>query len=598
METKPTLGRRMIGAEETNMPSHGKLMLWFDIPAELGIKIFAYLRPREIIRSSRVSKDWHRMCYDGQLWSMLDPARLCQGIPEAALITIINAVGPFLRDLDLYDVQLGEHFEHGCLTEACRNLQSLSLWGCRIDRNAIHSFLNAAGTLVHIDLSGLEAATDRAMGIVAANCHKLQRLNVSWCCSISTRGLLMVIEACPDLKIVRAAKVSGWGDVKVMRQLFLRNSLEHLDLTHCDTLTNESLAVLIEGNAGGISRSTGRPIVPPRRLKYLNLTRCRGISDPGIRNLVNNIPEIEDLLISGCRDISDGPLTQLLRTTPVLAHLDIEELAPLTGAVLHSLANSRCARQLRFLNVAGCRYMDDIAMTTLLRSCKGLRALFMDNTDVSDLTLIEAAAMIRQRNLRTILADDIDIPSQPTIGLSLTAHDCPKVTWRGIREILSHNTEVITTTKTARLQQIEMYSTGSPGRVSMTTSSTSTSISQLLPTISTAPPSDNSLQQRCPMQLITIFKDFYTCQRTVDEHTKRVLRCDIPAAQRLERKWIEFVMAQEEMEADDDGRIFKKRKARKAQTRLVDEIGLSARTRLSVWRRLKIRIIMAVLCCD
>jgi F-box/leucine-rich repeat protein 2/20 len=64
----------------------------------------------------------------------------------------------------------------------------------------------------------------------------------------------------------------------------------------------------------------------------------------------------------------------------------------------------------------------------------------MDNTDVSDLVLIEAAAMVLQRNSRMVLVDDIDIPSQPTIGLSLAAYDCPKVTWRGIREILSHDT--------------------------------------------------------------------------------------------------------------------------------------------------------------
>jgi hypothetical protein len=99
-----------------------------------------------------------------------------------------------------------------------------------------------------------------------------------------------------------------------------------------------------------------------------------------------------------------------------------------------------------------------------------------------------------------------------------------------------------------------------------------------------------------PTQLITIFKDFYTCQRTVDEHTKRVLRCDIFAAQRLEQRWIEFVMAQEEMEAGGEGRISRRRKARKARMRLVDELNLSVPTRLSVWRKLRFRIKMVVLC--
>jgi F-box/leucine-rich repeat protein 2/20 len=601
MVTKPTTaksGRTTIGTKETKTLLHRKLTFWLDVPAEVKIKIFAYLGPREIIRSSRVSKDWHRMCYDGQLWGMLDTARLCQGIPEAALITIITAVGSFLRDLDLYDVQLGKHFDHGSLAGACGNLQSLSLWGCGIDQNAIHSFLNAATRLVHIDLSGLEAASNRAMNIIAANCQKLQHLNISWCGNINTCDLQRVVEACPDLRIIRAGKTSGWGDVEIMEQLFLRNSLERLDLTNCDSLTDESLGMLIEGNAGEINRSTGRPIVPPRRLKHLNLTRCRGISDTGIRTLVSNIPAIEDLLLSGCRGISDGSLTQLLPTTPVLAHLDVEGLELLTGAVLQNLASSRCARYLRHLNVADCKNMGDVDMTTLVQSCKGLRALFMDNTDVSDLVLIEAVTMVRQRNPHTVLVHDIDIPSLPTVGLSLTAHECPKVTWSGIREILSHNTEVITTNKTAQLPQLERYPISSLGGVSDITFSPSTSLAQLVSSSSANANIHNSIQHTYPTQLITIFKDFYTCQRTVGEHTKRVLRCDVPAAQRLEQRWIEFVMAQEEMEAGGGERIFKRRMARKAQMRLVDEMSLSVRTEFSVWRRLRVRLILVVLCCE
>jgi F-box/leucine-rich repeat protein 2/20 len=589
--TAGTAGRATIDAKEVKMRLRRRLTSWFDIPAEIKIKIFAYLEPREIARSSRVSRDWHRMCCDGQLWSILDMAGFYRTIPAAALVTIITAAGPFLRSLDLYGVQLREHWNHISLAEACGNLQSLSLKGCGINPDTLHSFLNVTNKLVHIDLSGLRAATNRAMSIIAANCHKLQHLDISWCGNINTWGLQRVVETCPDLKIIRAGKTSGWGDVEVMQQLFLCNSLERLDLTNCDSLTNESLAVLIEGNAGGINRSTGRSIVPPRRLKHLNLTRCRGISDPGIRSLVNNIPEIEDLLLSGCRDISDGPLTQLLPTTPVLAHLDVEELELLTGAVLHSLASSRCARYLRHLNVADCKNMGDAGMTTLIQSCKGLRALFMDNTDVSDLTLIEAAAMVRQRNPRTVLTDGIDIPTQPTVGLSLTAHDCPKVTWRGIREILSHNTEVITTTKTAQLPQLERYRTGSPRRVSDIFSSPSTSLTQLLPSSSASSHAHNSLY---PTQLITIFKDFYTCQRAVNEHTKRVLQCDISGAQRLERRWIEFVMAQEEMEAGGEGRRFKRRKAREARMRLADEMSLSIRTKFSVLRRLRVWVIMVV----
>ena len=57
-------------------------------------------------------------------------------------------------------------------------------------------------------------------------------------------------------------------------------------------------------------------------------------------------------------------------------------------------------------------------------------------------------------------------------------------------------------------------------------------------------------------------------------------------------------MAQEEMEAGDEERISRRRKARKAQMRLVDEMSLSVRTEFSVWRRLRVRLILVVLCCE
>ena len=591
METKltaGTAGRATTGTEEVNMRLRRRLTSWFDIPAEIKIKILVYLEPREIVRSSRVSRDWHRMCCDGQLRSNLDTTGFYRAIPAAVLVTIVTAAGPFLRNLDLYGVQLREHWNHTSLAEACGNLQSLSLKGCGINLDTLHNFLNITNKLVHIDISGLEAATNRAMSIIAANCHKLEHLGVSWCDNINTCGLQGVIEACPALKDIRAGNVSGWENVEVMQKLFLRNSLECLILTNCDSLTNESMAVLIEGKESNINHSTRRPTVPPRKLKRLDLTRCRGISDSGVRKLVNNIPDIEDLRLAKCRGIFDETLTRLLPTTPVLAHFDVEGLEELTDTVPHSLASSRCARHLHHLNVTDCKSMGDIGMIALLQSCKGLRSLEMNNTDVSDLVLVEAVAMIRQRDVRTVLADVV--PSQPTIGLSLTAHDCPKVTWTGIREILSHNTEVITTTKTAQLPHFERYRTGSPRKVNDISSLPPTSLTQLIPSSSATPDNHDSLQHAYPKQLIRIFKDFYTCQRAVDEHTKRVLRCDISGAQRLERKWIEFVMAQEEMEAGGEGKRVKRRKAREARMRLADEMGLSVRTRFSVWKRLRARV--------
>lgn len=550
-------------------PPRRKLNFWLDMPSEIKMQIFTYLEPKQIVRSSRVSKAWHRMCYDGQLWSILDTAGFYQDIPADALVTIITKAGPFVRDLNLRGcVQLRERWHSRGLSDACRNLQNFSLEGCRIDRTSIHSFLYANSRLVHINLSGLAGATNSAMKIIAANCPLLEHLNVSWCNNINTHGLQKVVEACSNLKDIRAGEVSGWDDVDFMHQLFLRNNLERLILMNCDSLTDESLAVLIEGKDSEVDFLTGRPIVPPRKLKHLDLTRCRGITDQGVRTFVNNIPEIEGLQLSKCHGMLDDTLTQLLPTTPMLSHLDLEELEALTNAVLLSLSNSPCASRLRHLSVSYCENMGDSGMLALLQACTGLQSLEMDNTRISNLVLVEAAAMMRQRTPRTILTDDT--PFQPTVGLRLIAYDCSNVTWTGVREVLSRNAEVKTTAKAAELPPLEKNVCSSSENTDV--SSPSSSAEQIPHTRAATPRIHVVREHAYPSQIIQL-KCFYTYQPTVEEHTKRVLRGDFAAARRLERKWAEFMIAQEEMGADGAGSRRRRRRAREAQMMHADEQG-------------------------
>ncbi|KAG9805674.1 hypothetical protein KCU98_g22700, partial [Aureobasidium melanogenum] len=73
-----------------------------------------------------------------------------------------------------------------------------------------------------------------------------------------------------------------------------------------------------------------------------------------------------------------------------------------------------------------------------------------------------------------------------------------------------------------------------------------------------------------PTQIIQL-KCFYNYQPTVEEHTKRVLRGDFSAATRLERKWAEFMIAQEEAGASGAGARRRRRRAREAQMMHADE---------------------------
>ena len=479
---------------------------WGELPHEIKVQILQFLKPKEIIRCSAVSKTWHKMCLDGQLWINVDTEKYYREIPSESLIKILTTAGPFIRDLNLRGcVQMKERWgsDGRKIFDACRNLENLSFEGCRIDRSSVHCFFLRNPRLVHINVSGLSALNNSAMKTIADRCPQLQHLNVSWCSNIDAKGLQHVVVACPKLRDLRAGELKGLGSKEFMHSLFLRNTLETLIVSHCEDLDDGSLAVLVQGMEPKIDPLTNRAMVHPRRFRHLDFSRCPALTDQGVQTLAHNVPDLCGLQLSHCDRLTDDALTDLLETTPLLTHLDLEELEELTNATLLNIAKSPCASNLQHLNISFCESLGDTGMLAVLKACIRIRSLVLDNTRVSDLVLAEAAAQLHMRDLST--------PSPlSVVGLRLVVYDCQNVTWTGVREILSRNAE--------------------PQRGQ-----------------------------------VVALKCFHLYQDTVDEHTKRVLRGDVAAAKRLERKWAEFMVASEEAGAGGSRR----RRRRLMEARMV-----------------------------
>ncbi|KAK4693677.1 F-box and leucine-rich repeat protein 2/20, partial [Lecanoromycetidae sp. Uapishka_2] len=424
---------------------------------------------------------------------------------------------PKLKDLNLRGcAQMPESWgqDGQNITDACRNLEYFSLEGCRIDRTSVHYFLLRNPRLVHINFSGMKGLNNSALRIIGDKCHFLEHLNISWCHNVNTRGLLRIVQLCPVLKDLRAGEIKGFDDKPFLLELFNRNTLERLVLSHCVDLDDESLQVLIEGIDPEINPITDLAVVPPRNFRHLDLSRCAALTDKGVRRLARNVPKLSGLQLSHCDQLTDDALTGIFESTPLLTHLDIEELSNLTNFSLQNLAKAPSAPTLQHLNISFCENLGDTGMLPIIKSCHSLRTGFMDNTRVSDLVLTEAAAQVRARNHTTPVP--ASATSTPAVGLHLVVYDCQMVTWTGIREILSRNAE----------------------------GSRSTVIS---------------------------LKCFYGYQDTVNEHLKRVLRGDAKAAARLERKWADYMIANEEAGAQGAGGRRRRRRLREAAAVHADE---------------------------
>ncbi|KAF2668415.1 RNI-like protein [Microthyrium microscopicum] len=550
--------------EVQDLPRRKNFNFWNDMPSEIRIQVLSFLTPREVVRSSRVSKIWYDFCFDGQLWSRLDASEYYRDIPADALVKIISNAGPFVRDLNLRGcVQLREKWTLKGLIEACGNLENFSLEGCLIDRASVHSFLLQNSRLVHINVSGLPAVTNAALKIIGQNCPKLELLNVTWCQNVDTRGIRKVVEGCPNLKDLRAGEVRGWDDVAFCLELFERNSLERLALTNCDAFTDQALSALIVGVNGEKDWDTGRIICPPRKFKHLDFTRCRQLTDASIQLLAHNIPDLEGLHLAKCNQpntlpatwITDASLTKILPTFPRLTHLDLEELENITNATLSAIATSPAANILKHLSISYCEALTDAGMVPLIRACRHLERIDMDNTRISDLCLIEAAAAVRERNRQAAkkVVGKRGVAQDVHIGLRMVVYDCPNVTWMGVREVLSRNAEVIRP----------------PSHILLNPASASFS-------------STNIADSPTYCHEVISLKAFYTWQPTINEHSKRVHACDFDRARRLERKWAEFMMLGEE--ASQGGRR-RRRRMREALEAMHGEEGVVDANGVAVRRR-------------
>lgn len=536
---------------EKPMPRRADFNFWRDLPHEIRVQIFGYMSPKEVIKMSAVSKQWHDMCFDGQLWTSLDCQSYYTQITSEALIKIMLKAGGFVKDLNLRGcVQLRDQWLSlgtRMTNQECRNLENLVIEGCKIERSSIHFFLLRNPKLLHINMRGMQNINNATMKIISSHCPQLEVLNIDWCSQIDSRGLRKVVQSCPNLRDLRASDVRGFDDLEFMKELFERNSLERLLLQHCDTLTDEALEMMVQGEDPEKDVLSDRPIVPPRRLRHLDLKRCRNITDRGIKALAHNVPYLEGLRLCQDTALTDDSLMDLLPTTPRLTHLEVEEVEHLTNATLATISTSQCAKTLEHLNISYCEQMGDSGTIPLLKACPNIRSLCLDNTRISDLTLMEAAEHVRKRGSTT------KKQQRPKKGLELVAFDCANVTWAGVREVLQSNCRVMSGRKKSVVQSMNCVDDES-GQVE--------EIKRIIE-ISTL---------LYPAQIIHL-KAFYGWQQTVEEHYKRCSTARWAAAARLEHKWAEWMVASQEVGAVGGGWSSRRRRrrAREAENRVRDE---------------------------
>lgn len=557
MRPSKTLTTTLPEISEKPVPRRPNFNFWADLPHELRVYIFSFLPPKEIIRLSAVSRQWHEMCFDGQLWTSLDCQSYYQQITSDALIKIMLRAGAFVKNLNLRGcVQLRDQWLSlgtRMTNQECRNLENFSIEGCKIERSSIHFFLLRNPKLIHINMPSMQNINNATMRIIASHCPQVELLNIDWCSQIDSKGLKRVIQSCPRLTDLRASEVRGLDDVEFMLELFQRNNLERLILQHCDSLTDEAIQVMVRGVQPERDVLTGRPVVPPRRLRHFDISRCRSLTDRGVKALAHNVPYLEGFRLCQNNALTDNALADLLPTLTRLTHLEVEEVELLTNLTLTTLAKSPSAKTLEHLSISYCEQIGDVGVLPILKSCPSLKSLCLDNTRISDLVLMEASEHVRKRGNLTRKG------ARPRKGLELVAFDCANVTWAGVREILQGNCRVLQGRKRSVVQPLTLIPRSDSEEASTGPAEEIKRVIEIQTML-------------YPAQIIHL-KAFYGWQQTVEEHYKRCANARWSAASRLEGKWAEWMVASEEVGIVGHGwgSRRRRRRAREAENRVRDD---------------------------
>ncbi|CAE6490812.1 unnamed protein product [Rhizoctonia solani] len=277
-----------------------------------------------------------------------------------------------LLSLTRYDIQPS-------LPSKTTNLTRLILSSCsQIPSHALHTLLSASPHLTRLEMRALQSVTDETCSILSSNCRLLTHLDISRCSNLGPEALTHICGIArpqiPNTGLLRlkTLHIAGYGyiDSMTLRRLgaHLGRTLETLNLTGVWGMSDAAIAAYVEiqptaaqieksriaeierwaraknevGMRGGeetevefvtlTAREAGLdPTLPgpfyKRRtaLRHLTLSNCRRLTDGGLSSLAHAVPNLEILEVSGIPGIGQPGLVKLLKTCKDIKRLDLEE---------------------------------------------------------------------------------------------------------------------------------------------------------------------------------------------------------------------------------------------------------------------------------
>lgn len=233
------------------------------------------------------------------------------------------------------------------------NLKTLSLQGCRCVNDSLLAVLSKyCPNLVYLDLSRcrqLDMVNDATWLNTCASVWKdLAVLHLNACKDISD---FLVSKIADTLPLIVDLSISGCKGIKTTTwQKLAKNasSLKYLDLSRSD-MTDDIMLKFSQ--------------IPQLKLKGINLTACKHLTDNGIVSLVKYQTSLEVLRMA-CMDITNTTLACIGKYMERLRVLDLNSCRQLTDGALSSV--TRLLTNLDSLNLYSCYQLSNNGLSQFL----------------------------------------------------------------------------------------------------------------------------------------------------------------------------------------------------------------------------------------
>ncbi|KAM9636578.1 F-box/LRR-repeat protein 4 isoform 5-T11 [Morphnus guianensis] len=251
------------------------------------------------------------------------------------------------------------------LQSRCTLIQWLNLsWtGNRgaISVSGFSRFLKVCGSeLVRLELSCGHFLNETCLEVITEMCPNLQELNLSSCDKIPPQAFNHIAKV-GSLKrlILYRTKVEQTALLSILN---FCSELQHLSLGSCVMIEDYDLIASMMG-------------AKCKKLRSLDLWRCKNITENGIAELASGCQLLEELDLGWCPTLqsSTGCFTNLARKLPNLQKLFLTANRSVCDTDIEELAAS-CTR-LRQLDILGTRMVSPASLRKLLESCKDLSLL-------------------------------------------------------------------------------------------------------------------------------------------------------------------------------------------------------------------------------